>query len=57
MTDRITIYRPDGRIKTSTRRQYDRLWKQRGWRLTKPPVPETPEPAEAGTSPDTQQEG
>ena len=54
MPDLVTIYRPDGRQKTSTRRQYERLWKQRGWRLTKPrpPVTEPTVTEPAGESPD-----
>ena len=53
-----TIYKDD-RSKTVSRRQYERLWKPRGWRLTRPrpSAPEPPEPAEAGESPDTQKEG
>jgi len=56
MPELVTIYRADGKVRTSTRRQYERLWKSRGWRLTKPRPP-APEPDEAGKSPDTQQEG
>jgi hypothetical protein len=52
------IYK-DGRSKQVGRRQYERLWKPRGWRLTNRTVSaqESPEPSEAGESPDTQQEG
>ena len=52
------IYK-DGRSKVVGRRQYERLWKPRGWRLTKQKTSaqESPAPAEAGESPDTQQEG
>lgn len=52
-----TIYK-HGRSRTVTRRSYERLWKQRGWRLTPQPTStptETSVDEPAGESPDVKE--
>ena len=57
MPELLTIYRPDGKVRQATRRQYERLWKPRGWRLNKPrpPVTEPTVTEPAGESPDVKE--
>lgn len=35
MADTVIVYAPSGRRMRTTRRQYERVWKPAGWRLTK----------------------
>lgn len=57
MAELLTLHKPAGRTRLATRRQYERLWKPRGWRLTKPrPAVTEPTVTEpAGESPDVKE--
>lgn len=57
MSELLTLHKPGGRTRYATQRQYERLWRPRGWRLVKP-RPAAPEPSEAepaGESPDVKE--
>ena len=55
MTDRVTVHHPSGRTRRVTRRQYDAIWKDKGWRLTKFSSPEPSGDVDPGDEPTTEQ--